>query len=126
MSPAFKRRIAISLLSGIGITLALIFLDYLAFPLVSYRGLFFEVAEVALFPGFVLGGLFSGPGWMAVAVFFVTNSAAYALLVFCTATIIRNFQDLRRWDEERENSSGQCAKEDDLELTGNPSATTPE
>ena len=84
-----KHRIGVSLLCAVCITATLTLLSSSAIHLFPYRDLpmmpkpFFLVA---LMPGIVFGELFSG--WLQPAVFYVANSAAYALLVFGAAGII--------------------------------------
>jgi hypothetical protein len=84
-----KRHVEISFLCGIGITLTLTFLSGVAAHLFSYRDLPMmpKVLFVyALAPGALFGELFSG--WTGRGVFYIANSAVYALLVFCITTIV--------------------------------------
>lgn len=102
MSPAkrVKRRVVISLLSGIGLTLVLTYLSSLGVRLFPYRDLpmmpkpFFLFA---LLPGAMFDEVLSG--WLRHAVFYIANSVVYAFLVFCTIAII---SAVRR--EERDRS----------------------
>ena len=86
---SIRQRIGISLLSGIGISLALALLSGLAIRWFPYRDKpmiprpFFLYA---LLPGLTLGESFSG--WARSVVFYAANSVAYALLVFCTVAIV--------------------------------------
>ena len=85
-----ERRIEISFLCGLSITLALSFLSELAVRLFPYRDLpmmpkpFFVCA---LLPGFIVGEWLPFR-WIGEFVFFVTNSIAYAFATFCFIAII--------------------------------------
>jgi len=90
-----ERRIGISLLSGLSITLALTFLSTLVIRLFPYRDLpmmpkpFFLYA---LAPGIIAGEWCAhGHGWIQDVAFFLANSAAYAVAVFCVIAVIHAF-----------------------------------
>jgi hypothetical protein len=88
-----ERRIGISLFSGISITLVLTFLSTLAIRLFPYRDKpmmpkpFFLYAQA---PGIIAGEWFAH-GWIQDAVFFLTNSVAYAVAAFCVVGVIHLF-----------------------------------
>jgi hypothetical protein len=94
-----KRRIEISLLCGIGLTLALTFLSSLAVRLFPYRDLPMmpkPLFLLPLLPGATFGELLSG--WLRYAVFYIANSVVYAFFVFCTIAIM---SAVRRTERDR-------------------------
>jgi len=85
-----ERRIGISLLSGISITLALTFVSTLAIRLFPYRDKPMMPKPFFLFalaPGIITAEQFAH-GWVQDAVFFLTNSAVYAVVSFCVVAVI--------------------------------------
>ena len=85
-----KRRIGISLLLGLSITLALTFLSALAVRLFPYRDLPMMPKPFFLFalsPGLIAGECFAH-GWTSESAFFLTNTMAYALAAFCIIGVI--------------------------------------
>ena len=85
-----ERRVAICLLSGLSITLALTFLSTLVIRLFPYKDLPMMPKPVflyALAPGIIAGEWFAH-GWIQESVFFVTNSVVYAIAAFGIIAVI--------------------------------------
>jgi len=84
------KRIGISLLLGVAVTLALCVLSRLAIRLFPYRDLpmmpkpFFLYA---LAPGIVVGEQLE-PGWIHEFAFYLANCLAYAVAAFCLIALI--------------------------------------
>jgi hypothetical protein len=86
------RRIAVSLVGGLGITAALTYFSAVFVRLMPYRDLpmmpkpFFLFA---LFPGMLAAESIESHLWIRASVFWIANALAYAIGVFAFATMRR-------------------------------------
>lgn len=89
-----KRRVAVSLLLGLGVTGVLSLLSMLAIRLFPYRDLPmmpkpFFLYELA--PGILIGELV-GHSWSREVAFILTNSLFYGAAAFCLITVIHAYR----------------------------------
>jgi hypothetical protein len=85
-----ERRLGISLLSGLSVTLALTLLSMLVIRLFPYRDKPMMPHPFFLYvlaPGIIAGEWFDHR-WIQESVFFLTNSLVYSVVAFCLIAVI--------------------------------------